>query len=489
MSYRPVNIDRDTPLLLPPDLRDWVPQDDLVHFVIEVVERVPLGSLRLNHQGSGSAQYPPRMMLGLLIYAYALGVFSSRRIERATYRDVGVRFLTGDTHPDHDTICAFRRHNFDLVAQTFLHLLKMAREVGLLKVGTISVDGTHIQANASKHKSVGYERAGELEEQLRLDIAGLLAEAEKADTAPTEDGQRLPEAIARREKLLEKMAQARRRIEEQDQARCAAEQAEHEAKLAKRREAEGQGKPPGGAGGARRTGGAGGAGGTKQTPPEPPPAVPSSTAAPAASAAPSPTAVTNLTDPDSRLMRKSHTAPFTQSYNMQAAVDVGSLLILAAGVTQCANDSNQLAPMVHAVDPAVGRPTTVLADTGYMNAEALEGLEKEGFALYVAVGWSDNHGQRTYDYRPRSLLEKTVKPPKDPRLLRMREKLQTPEGREMYNQRKETAEPVFGIIKSAMGFRQCLLRGLDKVKGEWSLTALAYNFRRLWNLKRQVAAG
>jgi transposase len=460
MAHRPVNIDRDTPFLMPPDMRDWVPEDDIVHLIIGIVESAKLDALHLNTQGSGSEQYPPRMMLALLIYCYSMGVFSSRRIERATYRDVGVRFLAGGTHPDHDTICAFRRNNFGLVSETFLHVLKIAREMKLLKLGTISIDGTHVQASASKHKSVSYQRAKELEAKLKQDIGLLMAQAEKADNSPVEDGQRLPKAIARRQKLLAKMIEAQRAIEEQDQARIAEEQAEYEGKMAERRKREEENGGPG-------------PGGRPQPPDKTTP----------------PKAVVNLTDPDSRLMRKTRSSEYRQAYNAQAAVDVDSMLIVATGVTQCANDSQELEKRVHAIDPQLGRPATVLADTGYMNADAMERLEKEGFDLYVAVSAGDNQGVRTYDYRPREILDKLAaeKPPKDPRLLKMREKLQTEEGRRLYNKRKSTSEPGFGIIKSAMGFRQCLLRGLEKVTGEWSLVTLAYNFRRLWSLTRAVA--
>jgi hypothetical protein len=337
----------------------------------------------------------------------------------------------------------------------------LARELKVLKIGTISVDGTHTLASASKHKSVSYERAGELEAKLREDVARLMAEAEKADASKVDDGQSLPEPIARRETLREKMVEARRKIQEQDRTRIAAEQAEYEKKMAERRKREEDDGGPG-------------PGGVPQPPKTETP----------------PGAVVNLTDPDSRLMRKTRSSEYRQAYNAQAAVDTESKLIVAVGVSQCANDSNELEKMVHAIDPQIGRPTTVLADTGYVNAQAMERLEKEGYGLYVAVSAADNQGDRTYDYRPREMLEKLAeqqKPPKDPRLLRMREKLQTEEGRRIYNKRKSTSEPVFGIIKSAMGFRQCLLRGLAKVTGEWSLVALAYNFRRLWKLS--LAAG
>ena len=202
MAERLVNIDRDTPLLLPPDLREWVPEDDMVHFVIEAVERMTLPSLKINRRGTGSEQYPPRMMLALLIYCYAQGIFGSRRIERATYRDVAVRYLTGDTHPDHDTICTFRRENLEALSEAFLGVLQLARQMGVLKVGAVSVDGTHVAANASKDRNVRYDRAGELDEQLQKDIAELMERAERTDQEDEEDGRKLPDEIARRDRRV-----------------------------------------------------------------------------------------------------------------------------------------------------------------------------------------------------------------------------------------------------------------------------------------------
>ena len=222
MAENFVNVDRDTPMLLPADLRQWVPENDLVHFVISAVDSMSLPSLQINERGSGSAQYPPTMMLALLLYCYANGIFSSRRIERATWRDVGVRYLTGDTHPDHDTICSFRRSNAAVVAEAFSELLRLASEIGLVKVGTLSVDGTQILANASRHKSVRYDRAGELERKLGHDIQELLAEAERQDREDQPDDQALPEEIARREKLREKLLEARRRLEERARAEASA---------------------------------------------------------------------------------------------------------------------------------------------------------------------------------------------------------------------------------------------------------------------------
>ena len=208
-----INVDRDTPMLLPPDLREWIAENDMVHFVIDAIEGMRIEKFKVNHRGTGSAQYPPRMMLTLLIYCYANGIFGSRRIERATYRDIAVRYLTGNTHPDHDTIAKFRRENFEAVSECFVRVLELAGELRLLRVGTVSVDGTKIKANASKHKNVGYERAGELVEHLETEVQGLLKKAEEVDGREEGTEQGLPEEIARREKLKSKLQEARQRLE------------------------------------------------------------------------------------------------------------------------------------------------------------------------------------------------------------------------------------------------------------------------------------
>lgn len=222
-----MSVDRQTPLLLPCDLRDWVREDDMVHFVIEAVEGLPLTEFQVNHRGTGHEQDPPAMMLALLIYCYCNGVFGSRRIEEATYHHVGVRYLTGDTHPDHDTIAKFRRENLAAVHACFVNVLEQAREIGVLKVGTVSVDGTKIRANASKHKNVMYGRAGELIEQLDQEVQGLLEKAEQVDNTDVDEGQRLPEEVTRSEALKAKLKDARERLEQRAEARAQAEKAEY----------------------------------------------------------------------------------------------------------------------------------------------------------------------------------------------------------------------------------------------------------------------
>jgi transposase len=450
MAHRFKNTDRATPLLLPPDLRDWVAEDDLVHFIIPAVERLPLSTFAVNHKGTGDEQFPPHTMLALLLYCYANGVFSSRRIERATYRDVAVRYLTADTHPDHDTICTFRRNNLEAIAAAFVDVLELAQELKLLKLGTVSLDGTHIKASASKDKNVTYERAQQLRTQLRQDVHELLQQAERADQKD-DDPQALPKEIARREKLLAKMDAACARLEQRAQERAERERADYEAKVAARAQRAGSAKGP---------------------EPQPP------------QATPAPDAQINLTDPDARLMRKSQRESYTQSYNCQAVVDAGSSrLIVGPRVTDCASDAGQLEPDLQSIPEALGPPTTVLADCGYADKEVIQrlGEQRPGLDLYVSVHREDAHAERRYDFRPLDKIKKP-KPIQDPVLQAMADKLRTPEGRTIYRQRACTVEPVFGVIKSVLGFRHFLLRGLPKVTGEWNLVCLAYNLKRLHRL-------
>jgi transposase len=246
MAARFVNIDYDTPLFLPPNLRDWVPAGHLAHFILEAVAEMDLRQVRVNDRGSGCPQYPPRMLLALLLYCYATGVFSSRRIERAALDSVPVRMICGGTHPDHDTICTFRRENKALLQETFVRVLELAQELKFLQVGqlTLAVDGTKILANASKHAAVSYEHAGKTIQQLDLEVKELLAKAEQADSTPLEDGLTIPEEIQRRQERKAKLAAARAEIEARAQARAVAEMAEYQAKLEERAAQKDQGKKP-----------------------------------------------------------------------------------------------------------------------------------------------------------------------------------------------------------------------------------------------------
>ncbi len=448
-----VDCDREQAFLLPPDLRDWIPDDDLAHFVIEAVERVGMSAFKVNHRGTGSAQYHPRMMLALLIYCYANGIFSSRRIERATHRDIGVRFVAANTHPDHDTIATFRRQNFAAVGESFLQVLLLAKELKLVKLGVVSVDGTKLDANGSKHRSVRYDRAGELIDRLKLDIAELMDRAEAADGGGEEDPQSLPKEIARREALRDRLDAARRHLETQAKARAEAERADYEAKVAARETRKGRAK------------------GKKPKPPR---------------ETPKPDEQSNLSDPDSRLMRKSKHHEYRQAYNAQAVVDAGgSQLILGARVSNCASDRNELVADIAAIPAELGVPETVLADNGYANGDEVASLAETGIEALVATGAEGR--RRRYDFRP----AKAKGPPKAPKanwLKAMAAKLQSAEGRALYRLRQQTVEPVFGIIKNVLGFTRFSLRGLDKVGGEWELVALAYNCKRLHRLKLEMAS-
>jgi transposase len=440
--------DRSQPFLLPPDLRDWVPQSDLAHFVVEAVERVDMSAFKVNARGSGSEQYNPRMMLALLIYCYANGIFGSRRIERATHRDVGVRFVAANTHPDHDTICAFRRENAAAFGECFLKVLELAHELKLLKLGTISVDGTKIDANASTYKSVRYDRACALREQLRGEIAELMRKAESADASGETDPQALPAEIARREALRAQLDEACRRLEAETKARAEAERADYERRKA-----------------AHETDGRNGGG----KPPSPP------------SETPPPERQSNLTDPDSRLMRKNKRSAYRQSYNAQAAVDAdGSQLVVGARVSQCAADANELTATVDAIPVALGAPSCALADTGYANGAEVARLEARDMEVLVAT--PGRAKRRPHDFRPMPAEEKPAVEPKAPWIKSMRAKLEQPAARAKYKLRKQTVEPVFGIIKSVLGFRQFKLRGFAKVQLEWQLVTLAYNAKRLHSL-------
>ena len=442
-----VQSNRHQSLLLPPDLRDWLPEDDLAHFVLEAVERVPLDQFKVNARGTGSAQYHPHMMLSLLIYCYANGIFSSRRIERATYRDIGVRFITANTHPDHDTICKFRRENLVAISESFLQVLLLAKELNLLKVGKVSVDGTKLKANASKRRSIRYDRAQELREQLQVEIEGLLNQAEDADASGEVDPQQLPEELSRREKLKAQLDAACDRLERQAKDRADAEQAEYERKVEAREKRKGRRK-----------------GKRIQRPKEEPES----------------SEQTNLTDSDSRLMRKNKRSEYQQSYNAQAVVDAdGSQLILSARVSRCASDRQELVADIHAIDERVGKPAQVLADNGYANGDEVATLTSEGIDVLVAVSTEDR--RRQHDFRP-DVGSKPARTLNKPWLVQMRDKMSKDENRAVYRLRKQTVEPVFGIIKHAMGYRQFLLRGICKVSGEWQLLALAYNCKRLHNM-------
>ena len=330
-------IDRDTGFLMPPSVDEWLPERHLARFVVEVIAGLDLRAMTGSYRGSGEASYHPELLLGLLVYGYATGVFSSRKLERATHDSVAFRFIAANEHPDHDTIATFRRRFLKPIEALFVQVLVLAREMGVLKMGTVALDGTKIHANASRHSALSYEHAGKIETQLKAEVAELLAKAEAADQADVPDGLLIPEELARRNERLAKIAAARATIEARAKERHAREQAEHAAKLAAREaKTAATGKKPGG------------------KPPAPP------------VEGPSPTDQVNLTDEESRIMPVAG-GGFEQCYNAQAMVAAGSLLVVATDVVQAPNDKQQLQPMlskIGALPDEVGKAETLLADTG-----------------------------------------------------------------------------------------------------------------------------
>jgi len=447
-NFRPT--DRLTGYLMPPSVDEWLPQRHLARFVVEVVEGLDLRAMSKAYRGSGSASYHPAPLLSMLIYGYATGVFSSRKLERATYDSVAFRFIAANDHPDHDTIATFRRRFLKEIEGQFVEVLKLAREMGVLKMGTVALDGTKIHANASRHSALSYEHAGKIEAQLKAEVAELLAKAEAADQADVPDGMSIPEELARREARLEQLAVARAKIEARAKERLARDEAEYAAKLAAREaKAEATGGKPRG------------------KPPEPP------------VEGPLPTDQINLTDEESRIMPVAG-GGFEQCYNGQAVVAAGSLLVVAAEVVQAANDKQQLQPMLNklAVLPgALGNVETLLADNGYFSAANVTACAAAGIDPLIAMGRQPHHPSLAERF------EDTPPPPENPTPVEaMAYQLKTPDGRKLYALRKQVPEPVFGIIKSVLGFRQFLLRGLDRVQGEWSLVTMAWNMKRLFVL-------
>jgi transposase len=448
-NFRP--IDRDTGFLLPPSVDEWLPEKHLARFVVEVIDGLDLSTMSRSYRGAGSASYHPKLLLGILVYGYATGVFSSRKLERATYDSVAFRFVATNDHPDHDTIATFRRRFLPQIEALFVRVLLLAREMGLLKLGMVALDGTKIHANASRHSALFYEHAGRLEAQLQAEVAELMAKAEAADQADSPDGMSIPDELAHREDRRRLLAEARAKIEARARERFVREQAEYEAKLAARdAKAAATGKKPRGRA------------------PEPPVETPR------------PGDQVNLTDDESRIMPMPG-GGFEQCYNAQAVVAAGSLLVVATDVVQAPNDKQQLSPMMGKLaelPEALGKPDTLLADNGYFSAANVTACQAAGIDPLIALG-----RERHYP----TLEERFAAPPPPPNdptpVEAMAHRLRTPEGRALYAQRKHTPEPVFGIIKSALGFRQFLLRGLDAVRGEWSLVTMAWNLKRMFVLR------
>lgn len=451
MAFHP--IDRDTDYLLPPSVQEWLPESHLARYVVDVVEGLDLSELERAYAGRGSNAYPPAMLLSLLIYGYATGTFSSRKIERATYDSLAFRYIACNRHPDHDTLASFRKRFGKEFGAAFVQILQIARENQLSKFGTVSLDGTKIHANASRHSALSYGHIEKSEAQLQAEVQELLALAETADQSGVPDGMNLPEELQRREERLAAIAKAKTKIEARAKERFEREQVEYEAKMAKRaaHEAETGKKPKG----------------KQPKPPDPTPRDEDQI---------------NLTDEESRIMKVAG-GGFEQCYNAQAVVDTESMLVMVAQVTQAANDKEQVEPMVEgiqALPDGLDQPQNLLIDSGYFSEKNVVICEDAHITPLIAPGRERHHtGWRERFSEPEPLAANATAVEK------MKHRLKTPEGRALYALLKQTVEPVFGIIKSVLGFRQFLLRGLENTQTEWTLVCLAWNLKRMAVLRPQ----
>ena len=447
-----MDVDRDTLYLLPPSIQEWLPEKHLARFVVEIVEQINLQSLKASYRGSGSQPYNPEMLVALLFYGYATGVFSSRKLERSTYDSVAFRYVAANSHPDHDTIATFRKRFLPELTKIFVEILSIAHEMKVLKLGKVSVDGTKIKANASKHKALSYGRACKLEKQLEAEVAQLLQKAESVDKADIPDGMDIPTELSIRQERVKAIKEAKAEIERRAAQRHAEEQKVYETKVAKRAKKEQQtGKK------------------TKGKKPQPP------------TAGPTQKDQVNLNDQESRIMPTSG-GGFEQAYNVQAGVDTETMLIVTTHVTQAPNDKKEMEPALSnlkRLPQRLGTVTDLIADNGYFSEDNVLLCQKNQLTPYIAVNREKHHTPVMDRFQEPEPL------PDDATLLdTMKHRLKTKSGKAVYAKRKSTIEPVFGIIKSVIGFRQFLLRGMEAVKGEWDLVCIAFNLKRLFALTK-----
>lgn len=456
--------DLNQQLLLPPSLHEWLPENHLARFLVDVVEGLDLGALYASYDekdGRGQAAYAPAMMLRVLLYGYCKGIRSSRQLEMKTYEDVGFRYLAADAHPDHSSWAEFRQRHRGALAGLFRQTLQLCAQAGLVKLGHVALDGSKIQANASKHKAMSYGRMSEAEKKLEAEVEELLRGAEEADAEEDQKygkgkrGDELPDELARRESRLAKIRAAKAELEAEAKREAEEKKAAAEEQLAQRQEQE------------ARTGKK--VAGRKPQVPDPEEAVPD------------PQAQRNFTDPESRIMPDGgHKGSFVQGYNAQIAVDGQAQVIVASEVTQASNDKQQLAPMLAQVERNMGRkPQTASADNGYWSTEQVGDARIQDIDLHVSTG-KQKHG------------ESPAGAPDDPAgmataaslLEQMKHKLQTDAGRKVYRMRKAIVEPVFGQIKEWRGFRRFSQRGLQNVQAEWKLICLTHNLLKLFRSQR-----
>ena len=427
-------------------IEECLPADHLARFVVAIIALLDLSCIYVQYGAYGGEPYAPEILLGLLLYGYATGVFSARKIEKATYESIPFRFIAGGWHPDHDTIANFRKTFLSEIAKLFIQVLLIAKVAGVLKLGNISLDGSKIHADASKSKAVSYKRLIKLEKRLSAEVKELLALSEQADQSELPEELDIAEEIAFRQYRLANLAEARAVLEMRAEERYQAEKAEHEAKMREREEkARRRGRKPRG---------------RKPKPPTP---------------GPRDKDQYNFTDPESRIMKNSANDGFDQHYNAQLAVEQESFLIVANTLSNHANDQNEAIPTLDAIAAELGKPEAGALDTGYFSENNITKMELRGIAPYIATGREPHH--RSWKAR---FAELPAPPPEDasPKV-KMAYKLRTEIGKAIYSLRKCTVEPVIGIIKEIMSFRQFSLRGLAAAAGEWGLVCLAFNLKRL----------
>lgn len=441
--------DYDATLNVKVSLGDVLPPEHLARFIVDIISQLDLSPIYQQYSEEGAPPYAPELLLGLIVYGYATGVFSSRKIERATHESIPFRFIAGNMHPDHDTVANFRKQFLSEIQEMFVQVLLVAQEVGYLSLGNISLDGSKIHADASKSKAVSYKRLLAIEAHLQAQVAELFAMAETADSRTVPEGMVVEDEIAWRQARLERLAEAKAVLEARAQARYEAEQAEYEEKLRQREEkASKKGQKPRG------------------RPPKPP------------TAEPRDKDQYNFTDPESRIMKNANNSGFDQHYNVQVAVDQDSCLIVAPGLSNHPTDRQEALSTVDAIPVGLGCPEAAALDNGYWSPDNIEGLLQRGIEPYIATGRDPHHGswQSYFQHNPQPPAEDA--PTKE----KMAYKLRTEIGRAIYRLRKSTVEPVIGIIKEVLGFRQFSLRGLSAVAGEWVLVCLAFNLKRLHTL-------
>lgn len=429
-------------------LREALPPTHLARFVVDIIAQLDLSNIYRRFSALGGIAIAPEILLALLFYGYATGVFSSRKIERATYENLAFRFIAGDLHPDHDTIANFRKTFLAEIQGLFVQILLLAQLAGVLKLGNLSGDGSKVHADASKSKAVSYKHLGEIESQLRQEVVKLFAVAEQVEKGEAQlpEGLFPQDEIALRQERLAKLAEAKAVLEARAQERYESEQAEYTAKLREREEkARKSGRKPRG---------------PKPQPPRP---------------GPDDKDQYNFTDPDSHIMKNSNNGGFDQHYNVQAGVDQASRLIVATALSNHPNDKQELEPILDAIPPAVGKPAAAAFDNGFFSADNVTACENRGVIPYIATGREPHHVSWE------SFLEELGDPPgaeATPKE-KMAYQLRTEIGQTIYRLRKCTVEPVIGIIKEVLGFRQFSLRGLVAAAGEWCLVCLAYNLKRM----------